>query len=416
MKRGSYKWWLLAFLCVAYFLEQASRQVYSATLPQIKLDFLQYGVTDTQFGLVGTVFMVVFGLAIVGSGLASDLFGRKRVLVLGVILYSLGALGSGFAHGIGCLLVFYGVINAIGQCCIAPPCYSLMSQHHDVTTRSTAMSVFQGSLYIGIILSSLTAGYIAELGSGGWRWAFWAVGGLGLLAALWMAVGMRNDPQPEGTEEKATVREAFRALATKPTAILIAVAFGMFIYVSTGVRIWMTSFLNRTFEGTSLTSAAFHSVFWQNVGALVGCLVVARLLDRVGAKRPRIRLEVSAIGLLLCMAPIVFVGFARSLTGCCVALAVHGLMIGVYEAAHYPAMFDCIAPRYRSAATGLTGCLAFVMGSVAPMVMGMISDRCGGSMRASIVSLSGFYLLGVLVLLPAIFRTFKHDYIKETNG
>ena len=88
-------------------------------------------------------------------------------------------------------------------------------------------------------------------------------------------------------------------------------------------------------------------------------------------------------------------------------------MIGVYEAAHYPAMFDCIAPRYRSAATGLTGCLAFVMGSVAPMVMGMISDRCGGSMRASIVSLSGFYLLGVLVLLPAIFRTFKHDYIRE---
>ena len=86
MKRGSYKWWLLAFLCAAYFLEQASRQVYSATLPQIKLDFLRYGVTDAQFGLVGTVFMAVFGLAIIGSGLASDLFGRKRVLVLGVVL------------------------------------------------------------------------------------------------------------------------------------------------------------------------------------------------------------------------------------------------------------------------------------------------------------------------------------------
>ena len=55
-------------------------------------------------------------------------------------------------------MAFYGVVNAIGQCCIAPPSYSLISQYHDNTTRSTAMSIFQSAVYAGIIISSVSAG------------------------------------------------------------------------------------------------------------------------------------------------------------------------------------------------------------------------------------------------------------------
>ena len=68
--RLKYKWWLLAFLFVTFFLEQGTRQIYNAALPQIRADFLANGVTDTQLGMVGTVFSAVFGLSLVGSGLA----------------------------------------------------------------------------------------------------------------------------------------------------------------------------------------------------------------------------------------------------------------------------------------------------------------------------------------------------------
>jgi len=411
MDKKNYKWLMLTFLFGAYFLEQATRQVYSATLPQIKLDFLGLGVTDALLGSVGTVFTIVFGLCLVGSGLASDLFGRKRVLLIGVVLYSLGAIGSGFAQSVGFLMISYGVINAIGQCCIAPPCYSLISQYH-VATRSTAMSIFQSAVYLGIILGSVSAGVMASWGAGRWRWAFWTVGALGLLWALVMVFGLHSETQRgvDGcTEEKATVREAFLALIRKPTAILIAFSFGMFIYVSTGIRIWVTTFMVRTFEGVSLAGAALHSVFWQYLGAVIGCNVMARLLDQWGKKRPRIRLEISAIGLLLCIIPIIFIARASTFVGCAVALGVHGLTMGVYEAGHYPAMFDCIAPRYRSATTGLTGCMAFVMGSMAPLVLGWISDR--SSMREAMMSLGWFYLAGALILIPAILWYFRIDFI-----
>jgi sugar phosphate permease len=72
-------------------------------------------------------------------------------------------------------------------------------------------------------------------------------------------------------------------------------------------------------------------------------------------------------------------------------------------------MFDCIEPRYRSAATGITGCMAFLMGSLAPAVLGWMSDRL--SMRAGIASLGAFYFIGAILLLPAMIWFFGKDYV-----
>lgn len=411
MRRLDYKWRLLAFLFVAFFIELGSRQLYSAALPQIRLEFLRHGVTDAQLGAVGTVFGAVFGLALVVSGLAADLLGRKRVLVAGTILFSVGILGSGFAEGIGGMMLFYGVLNALGQCCIAPASYALISKYH-VETRSTAMALFQGAVYSGIILSSLFGGILAERGEGAWRWAFWIMGAGGVAWAVAMQFGMRPEPvvdESGGGKDEASIKEAFFALLKKPTAVLIAVAFGFFMYGNLGLRLWMPMFMTRSFEGVGTAKAALHGVLWLNVFALVSCVLTAKAIDRFGANRPRIRLEVSALGFLLCIAPVVWVAKAGDFGTCCAALSVLGFTLGVYDAAHYPAMFDCIEPRYRSAATGITGCMAFLMGSLAPAVLGWMSDHL--SMRAGLASLGAFYFAGAVVLLPAIIRFFRKDYV-----
>ena len=411
MRRLDYKWRLLAFLFVAFFIELGSRQLYSAALPQIRLEFLRHGVTDAQLGAVGTVFGAVFGLALVVSGLAADLLGRKRVLVAGTILFSVGILGSGFAEGIGGMMLFYGVLNALGQCCIAPASYALISKYH-VETRSTAMALFQGAVYSGIILSSLFGGILAERGEGAWRWAFWIMGAGGVAWAVAMQFGMRPEPVVDESgsgKDEASIKEAFFALLKKPTAVLIAVAFGFFMYGTLGLRLWMPMFMTRSFEGVGTAKAALHGVLWLNVFALVSCVLTAKAIDRFGANRPRIRLEVSALGFLLCIAPVVWVAKAGDFGTCCAALSVLGFTLGVYDAAHYPAMFDCIEPRYRSAATGITGCMAFLMGSLAPAVLGWMSDHL--SMRAGLASLGAFYFAGAVMLLPAIIRFFRKDYV-----
>ena len=208
-----------------------------------------------------------------------------------------------------------------------------------------------------------------------------------------------------------TVRDAFLALLRKPTAILIAVAFGMYTYASLGIRLWSAAFMAREFEGVGLARAAFHSVFWLNLGSFAGLMLTARFMDRVGVRRPKIRLEISALGFLLCILPVVWVARSAGLAECCAALGTLGFTFGVYEAAHYPAMFDCIAPRYRSAATGMTGAYAFVFGSMGPAVLGWMSEHL--SMRAGLMSLSVFFAAGALVLLPALFVFFRRDYVGD---
>ena len=86
MNKSGYKWALLVFLFVAFFLELGTRQLYNAVLPQISVEFKRLGVSDAQLGMVGSVFGAVFGVALVASGLVADFFGRKRVLVIGTLL------------------------------------------------------------------------------------------------------------------------------------------------------------------------------------------------------------------------------------------------------------------------------------------------------------------------------------------
>ncbi len=412
LSRIPYKWLLLVFLFVAFFLEQGARQVYGAVLPQIRLDFAARGVSGSQLGLVSSAFTLVFGLSLVVAGFAADFLGRKRVLVAGTLLYAVGVIGGGCATGLAALVAFYGVVNALGQCCIAPASYSLISQYHTTETRATAMGVFQSANYLGVCLASVAAGALAGLGPGCWRWAFWAVGGLAALWSLVMQLLMRDTPQPVADgAPKATLREGFAALLKKPTAILIAVAFGMFMYVMCGFRLWAVTFLVRSFGGVSLASAAFHAVFWYYLGALVSLVVSARVLDFLGRRAKTVRLDASILGLVLSVAPMYAVSASASLAACCLWLFVLGLTCGLYEAGHYPSMFDCIVPRYRSVATGLTGCLAFAVGSLAPAVLGWIHDAF--SLRLGLATLSVFFLLGALVLLPARLFTFKRDLVSQ---
>lgn len=409
MKRPRYKWTLLAFLFVGYFVAQGSRQMYNAALPQIKVDF---AATDLQLGMVGTVFAAVFGLSLMASGIVADMLGRARVLMLGTALFSLGIFASGFAGGPVWMIASYGVLNALGQCCVAPASLALISRHHR-ETRSVAMAVFQGAVYSGVILGSLFAGGLAGMGEGLWRWAFWGVGGFGLAWALVLKRFVRDaeDVPPSGAEGKVSVREAFLALWRKPTAVMVALAFSFFIYATLGIRMWTPMFMVRSFGGIGTAAAALHAVLWLNAGAFVSCLVTARVIDRVGVRHPRVRLISSAVGFLLAAAPILLVARAGSVAECCVALTLLGVATGICEAAHYPAMFDCIEPRYHAAAAGLTGALAFVFGSAAPALLGWMNDRL--SMRASIASLAVFYLAGAATLLPAIFRYFRKDYVRQ---
>ena len=400
-----YKWRALALLWVAFFLQQGTRQIFGATLTSIQGSL---GVSSSEIGTIATVFTFIYGLSVPFAGLAADLFNRKWMVVSGVFVFCLGIFASGFATSLALLLVTYGILNGFGQSFYYPSATSIIGELHK-ETRATALSILQMGLYTGIIGCSVASGWLAEKGDDGWRMPFWVFGGLGILWALVLALGLRGGIRHAGesnpqTLSKPSLKDALLVFLGNPSALLLAVGLGMMIYVDVGFKTWMPSHLAESFA-LEKGPAALHAVLWHYIGAFVGVTLGARISDRLVASRPSVRMETNIAGLALAAPFIVWMACTPSLPACCAAMTLFGVFRGVYDSNLMASLFDIIPPRYHASGAGIMLSCAFVFGSTSPLVLGLMKERFASA--TGIATLAAFYLLGAAVIAVARIRQYR---------
>jgi sugar porter (SP) family MFS transporter len=128
----------------------------------------------------------VGGAAIAGP--AADTYGRRLMILISAVVFTIGALGSAAAPGLGVLVVARVVIGiAIGIASAAAPVY--ISEVAPPESRGRLVSFFQLAVTIGILVAYLVG--LAFNGIEGWRWML----GLGCVPALGLAFGMWRMPQ-----------------------------------------------------------------------------------------------------------------------------------------------------------------------------------------------------------------------------
>ena len=391
-------------LWVAFFLQQGTRQIFGATLSSIQGSL---GVSAAQIGMIATVFTFAYGLSVPFAGVTADLLNRKWMVVSGVFVFCLGIFCSGFVSSLGLLLVTYGILNGFGQSFYYPSATSIIGELHR-ETRATALSILQMGLYAGIIGCSAASGFLAEGGAEGWRMPFRLFGGIGVLWAVVLALGLRGtEPAHQDAEpakrEKASLKEAFMVFIANPSALMLAVGLGMMIYVDVGFKTWMPSHLAETF-GLSKGSAALNAVLWHYIGAFAGVTLGARVSDRLVSRRPSVRMETNIAGLAIAVPFIAWMSYAPSVVSCCVAMAFFGVFRGVYDSNLMASLFDIIPPKYHASGAGLMLSCAFVFGSTSPVVLGILKDAF--SSTAALASLAVFYLLGAAVIAIARHRQY----------
>ena len=409
-KETRYKWTMLGLLAFTYFLMHASRQVFNASLPQIQSDLASHGATDAQLGLSRTFFLFAYGCMVPFAGIAADSFRRKWVIVIGTLLFSTSVLFTGFADSMLMFFVLYGFVNGIGQCMIPGAASSLIAQYH-TQTRSTALSIYQSALYVGVLVSSVLAGWLGGASSGGWRISFWAFGGVAVAWMLVLAAFLRNTPalKESGGEDKPRFVDALRAFAAKPSAWLLTVAFGMLVFGSNCFRTWMPKFMQQADWGLDPGSAAFHSVFWFYLGSFLGIAIGARASDRLSSKRRGIRLTIMAVGLAISAPTMAGMVLAPTLWLSCVMMFLFGLGGGFFDCNLYAGLFDVVAPRYRSAAMGFYLSVAFFIGCPATAVLGWVGHHY--SLQAGMAIFGGTYAVGALAVAVARVFFFKKDHV-----
>ena len=399
MKGSHYKWWALVLLWVAFFLQQGTRQLLYPSIPSICTSF---GVDRVTVGVVGTVFAMTYGLSVPFAGFVANLFSRKLVVAVCVAVFCGGIFLSGFVSSVGFLIVTYGILNGFGQTFYYPSATSLIAQLH-TESRATAMSILQIGLYVGIVGCGGLAGWVAAQGTESWRWPFWILGGIGLVWAGVLAVFLKNTkPESTAQEGRPSVGEAMKAVFSKPVALCVIAGLALQTYVDIGFRNWMPSYLIDTFQhqNSSLVQwAGLHAVLWFYLGALMGILFGSRLGDRMVKRRPGIRFELEALGMMCATPFIVWMANAETFVTCCVAMGLFGFFRGVYDSNFMASFFDVVTPRYHAFGVGVMMCIAFLFGSPSSTVLPWLQGILGQS--TGIASLAAFYLLGALLFVIA---------------
>ena len=405
-QRRGYRWELLAFCWLAYFLNRADRQIYSVVLPQLMPDL---GLSPEQAGLVATCFTWTYGLMVPLAGYLGDRWRRKWIVVLSLLVWSSSTVLTGWAGGLLALIVVRGLATGGGEACYYPSANSLIGQWHE-RTRALAMSIHQTSVYVGVVAGGWAAGLVARWY--GWRQSFFLFGAIGVVLAIVAIWRLHDTPQPQSAAGAATFSEAIMLFVRRPTLLLLTVAFAGQVFVESGYLMWMPTFLHENF-GQTLDDAAFWSTFPHFLAAFTGVLLGGAVADRLVARWPGVRIGVQWLGMILAAPFIYLMADGHHAWICYLGLAGFGLFRGLYDSNLFATPFDVIPVRFRSSVVGLMLCGAFLVGATSPLVLGLMKQPLG--LRAGLIVLAVVYLASGLVVAVAHTVFFHRDRLTNVR-
>lgn len=197
-------WSAVGLFCVAAILSYTDRQILSLLVDPIRADL---GISDTQVGVLqGVAFAIIYSFAGLPLGRLADLVQRRRVILAGIALWSLGTFVCGYAGSFWTL--FTGrIVVGIGEASLAPAAMSMIADMFPAERRGLAIGVFiMGMAVGGGVAITVGAAMLAVAAAGGLA-GLPLLGGLAAWRAVLVLLGLCGLPL---LALLATVREPLR--------------------------------------------------------------------------------------------------------------------------------------------------------------------------------------------------------------
>lgn len=391
------KWITLAFLCLAFFFYMSDRQLFGLLVPLIREET---GLDNIGIGMIDTVMYWVLALMMPFSGFAGDRWARTRVIAAAIIGWGTLTLLTGFAGGLLGFLMLRSVVCTSVQTFYAPSAYALMADEHR-ETRTTALSLHQGAMYTGMLVSgALVAVILAKFGS--WRWVYFLFGGATVVVGLAFAAVFWRDGRMSSPAQKRSIAAGMKAFFGNPAAICAGAGYVALIFAANACMSWAPTFIAEKFS-LDVGTVGKGVMFGPNLAAMVTVLCAGFVTDFFVRRFPRFRLGVQISALLAAVPMFAVFGFAPSAGICFAMLVGWGIVRGLFQSNTFTSIFDVVPPEVRASAVGFVNVLAYVIGSFAPVVFGFISHRWG--VKGFEI---GFAALGALMVAAACMMAYSY--------
>lgn len=191
---------------IAMFLVAFMGSAANVALPSIGRDL---GTDAVALGWIATVYLLSAGMLSVPVGRMADLWGRKKMFLLGIGIYCLGSFLSGLAQGVGSLMA-YRFLQGAGGSMIFSTAVAILTSVFPPGERGKALGINTSCVYIGLSVGPFLGGILTE--NLGWRSIFLINVPIGLFVLLLATVRLKGEWAEAKGEEFDLVGSALYAL------------------------------------------------------------------------------------------------------------------------------------------------------------------------------------------------------------
>jgi EmrB/QacA subfamily drug resistance transporter len=277
------KWWTLGAVSFALFMVMLDNTIVNVALPSIGRG-LDISVSELEWVVNG--YTLSFAVFMLTGGRLADLYGRRLVFEIGLVVFTLSSLACGLAPNAAALIAARSFQGA-GAAMMMPATLSIISAAFASEERGTAIGIWAGvsasALAIGPLLGGLLTEHI------GWSWIFFVnvpVGALAFVASLLLIVESRSSERGQRLDLPGLLTSAggllalvyaliegngygwasLRILGLLLAAAVLLTAFLVIEWRSARPMLDLSLFRNRTYSGANiaalLVSLAMFGIFF----------------------------------------------------------------------------------------------------------------------------------------------------------
>jgi MFS family permease len=415
----------LSVLTLVNLLNYLDRYVVSGIVPDLKAPPL--GLSDSQVGLLTTAFMLVYMLAAPIFGALGDRGSRTRPIAVGVFLWSIATLVSGFATSYAHLLGARAIVG-IGEAAYVSIAPALLADSFSRAQRGRVLSVFNMAIPVGAALGYIVGGLMSHHFS--WRAAFFVAGAPGLLLAF-LVLRVKDPPrgsQDESEGEGDTAPPAIpgprppaagaRAAGTpanKPASspiatylgllkrapyMLVVLGYAAYTFALGGLAVWMPNFLERVHNIPAVQATTSFGAIVVVTGFL-GTFLGGWLGDYWVKSSRQAYLWMSGV-ITLVAAPLTFVALtAASSSVYYPAIIAAELLLFMSTGPINSAIANMVSPTERASAFALSMFVIHLLGDVpSPTLIGWLSDLSSLG-KAVLIVPAAIVISGIVWLISA---------------
>jgi EmrB/QacA subfamily drug resistance transporter len=417
MKAGTRTLWTFAVTSIALFMVVLDNLVVSTALPVIRVDL---GASIEQLEWIVNAYTLTFAVFLLTGAALGDRFGRKRLFILGVGIFTAASASAALAPSTDWLIAaraFQGVGGAI----VTPLTLTILSAAVSTERRGVALGAWSGIAGLAVAMGPLVGGAVVEGIS--WQWIFWlnvpvglvllplatqlreshgpdraldlpglALGSAGLLGIVWGLVNGNShgwtSPQIVGAlAVGALLVAAFVAFELRAKSPMLPMRFfrdrafsaangaSLFMYFGMFGSIFLLTQFFQTAQGYSPLEAGIRVLPWTAMPIFVAPIAGA-LSDRIGGR------PLMATGLALQAAGLAWIAAVSTPTIGYEALVgpfvLSGIGMGMFFAPVANVVLSAVARAEEGKASGVNNTIREVGGVFGVAVLASMFTRYGG--------------------------------------